>query len=157
MTETLLKKPQNEALLLQAAERYGTPTYVYEASIVRERIERLRSHLRGAPVQLLYAMKANGALPLLRIMKEEGLGIDAVSPAELELALRIGFEGNQILFSANNMTDDEMDFAAQEGVVLNIGELSRLERFGKKYPGESVCIRFNPQIGAGHHRHVITA
>ncbi len=157
MTETLLKKPQNEALLLQAAERYGTPTYVYEASTVRERIERLRSHLRGAPVQLLYAMKANGALPLLRIMKEEGLGIDAVSPAELELALRIGFEGNQILFSANNMTDDEMDFAAQEGVVLNIGELSRLERFGKKYPGESVCIRFNPQIGAGHHRHVITA
>lgn len=143
--------------LLSIAETYGTPTYVYREQTIRDRIEQLRTHLDGVPVRLLYAMKANHSVPVLEVMRDMGLGIDAVSPAELEMALRMGFEPGNILYSANNMTDAEMDTAVQSGVVMNIGELSRLDRFGAAYPGSDVCVRINPQVGAGHHEHVITA
>lgn len=157
MIEGVLKRPTDPAMLGGVAELYGTPTYVYSEAVIRRQIVLLREVLRDIPVHLSYAAKANGALPILRLMVHEGLGIDAVSPAELELALRVGFPPDRILFSANNMTDEEMHFAAESGAVLNIGELSRLESFGSAYPGSSLCVRLNPQIGAGHHQHVITA
>jgi len=149
--------PEERNLLLSCADTYGTPTYVYfEGTIVRQ-IRTLKKHLEGLPLRLLYAMKANHAVPVMQTMLQEGLGIDAVSPAELAYALKLGFPVDRVLFSANNMTDDEMHFATKRGVMLNVGELSRLESFGKAYPGSSVCIRLNGQVGAGHHAHVITA
>lgn len=144
-------------MLRKIVDSYGTPTYTYSEQIIRDRVSLLRSHLSGIPFHLSYAAKANVALPILRLMFEEGLGIDAVSPAELELAIRVGFPADQILYSANNMTDQEMRAAASRGVVMNIGELSRLTHFGQVFPGFPVCVRLNPQIGAGHHEHVITA
>lgn len=143
--------------LLRAAETFGTPTYVYSERVVRDQCAKLRRHLEGIPNRLLYAMKANDNPAILRIMLDEGLGIDAVSPGELRLARAIGFPPDRILFSANNMTDAEMKEAAAEGVLLNIGELSRLEKFGRYAPGSAVCVRLNPQVGGGHHEHVITA
>lgn len=149
--------PEQHRLLLSCAETHGTPTYVYfEGTIVRQ-IQTLKTHLSGLPLRLLYAMKANHSLPVMRTMLREGLGIDAVSPAELMYALKVGFPVDRVLFSANNMTDGEMHFATGRGVMLNVGELSRLEAFGKAYPGSDVCVRLNGQVGAGHHEHVITA
>jgi diaminopimelate decarboxylase len=75
----------------------------------------------------------------------------------LVYALKIGFPVDRVLFSANNMTDGEMHYATERGVMLNVGELSRLEAFGQAYPGSDVCVRLNGQVGAGHHEHVITA
>ncbi|ARA92800.1 diaminopimelate decarboxylase [Rhodothermaceae bacterium RA] len=152
-----LKAPFAPDVLRAVADTFGTPTYVYHAPTIRDRIGRLRRHLTGVPVRLLYAMKANSHPAILQIMREEGLGFDAVSPGELLLALRLGVEPDRILFSANNMTDEEMHLAHEHGVLLNIGELSRLEKFGRAYPGSAVCVRLNPQVGAGHHEHVVTA
>ncbi|QXD16003.1 diaminopimelate decarboxylase [Rhodocaloribacter litoris] len=152
-----MKQPFEPERLLHVARTFGTPTYVYSEAVVRRQIDRLRTHLAGLPLRLLYAMKANASPALLRLMRDEGLGIDAVSPGELEVALRTGFPPDRILFSANNMTDEEMHLAHGKGVLLNIGELSRLERYGRAYPGAEVCVRLNPQVGAGHHEHVITA
>ncbi len=153
---TILTPSQRETLL-SCADQFGTPTYVYfEETIVRQ-ISTLKEHLSGLPLRLLYAMKANHAVPVMKTMLREGLGIDAVSPAELEYALQLGFPVDRVLFSANNMTDGEMHFATKRGVMLNVGELSRLESFGQAYPGSSVCVRLNGQVGAGHHEHVITA
>lgn len=143
--------------LLPAAEAFDTPTFVYSELVLRQKCGELKRHLTGVPYRLLYAMKANSSPAVLRIMLDEGLGIDAVSPGELRLALRLGFPPESILFSANNMTDQEMRDAASAGVLLNVGELSRLEKFGRHAPGSSVCARLNPQFGAGHHEHVITA
>lgn len=149
--------PQQRQQLLACADAHGTPTYVYfEETIVRQ-ISTLKQHLEGLPLRLLYAMKANHSLPVMQTMLREGLGIDAVSPAELVYALEIGFPVDRVLFSANNMTDEEMHYATKRGVMLNVGELSRLEAFGEAYPGSSVCVRLNGQVGAGHHEHVITA
>lgn len=143
--------------LIQVANRYGTPTYAYFESIVIRQCIRLKQLFDGLPVRLLYAMKANSSPAILRTIKQQEFGLDVVSAGELALALRVGFSPDEILFSANNMTDEEMHYAYESGALLNIGELSRLERFGKAYPGAEVSVRLNPQVGAGHHEHVITA
>ena len=147
----------DRATLLDIAEQYGTPTYVYFGATIEQRIHQLRDHLEGLPLRLLYAMKANHAPPVMQTMLKNGMGIDAVSPAELAYALRLGFPKDRILFSANNMTAEEMHFAHGHRVLLNVGELSRLEAYGEAYPGSEVCVRLNGQVGAGHHEHVITA
>ncbi len=156
-TEVHSKRPANIEQLLQVADQFGTPTYVYEEQTIRRQCQLLKQHLTGIQTKLLYAMKANSHPAILKIIQSEGIGIDAVSPAELYLAKRLGFSPSSILYTANNMTDEEMHLVVKEGVLLNLGELSRIERFGQAYPGSKVCVRLNPQIGSGHHSHVITA
>ena len=151
------KTPASPERLIRAAKKYGTPLYVYEERIIRRQCRLLKQHLKGIRTRLLYAMKANAHPAILDVIRSEGIGIDAVSPAELYLALRAGFEPTDVLYTANNMTDEEMHAVVEQGVLLNLGELSRLERFGRAYPGSDVCIRLNPQIGSGHHVHVVTA
>ncbi|MBO6575843.1 MAG: diaminopimelate decarboxylase [Rhodothermales bacterium] len=151
------KPPPFPEILTRIARTCDTPTYVYFERSIRKQIERLHTALQAAPSRLLYAMKANGHPRVLKMFLDQGVGIDAVSPGELLLALRVGFPPGEVLFSANNMTDAEMHFAQAQGVLLNIGELSRLQRFGQAFPGCEVCVRINPLIGAGHHDHVITA
>ncbi len=147
----------SNATLLALADQFGTPTYVYDEAAVRRQCGRLRALLAGLPADLLYAMKANSNPALLRVIQDEGFGVDAVSPAEMLLALRLGWSPESILFSANMMSDAEMHLAVEAGVLLNIGELTRLEAFGRAYPGSKVCVRLNPRFGAGHHAHVVTA
>lgn len=149
--------PAPSEFLLRIAADFGDPTYVYFESVIRERIRRLRGALDGLPHRLLYAMKANHSPAVLSVMLEEDLGIDAVSPAELLLALEIGFGADLLFYTANNMTDAEMTLAHERGAILNVGELSRLERFGRTFPGSAVSVRINPSVGAGHHSHVVTA
>lgn len=151
------KTPADTKLLLEIASEFGTPTYVYDERVIRAQCQLLKKHLSGIPNKLLYAMKANSHPEVLAIMRSEKIGIDAVSPGELYLAQQMGFAPADILYTANNMTDEEMHVVAGSGVLLNIGELSRVERFGAAYPGAPVCVRLNPQIGSGHHAHVITA
>ncbi|MEZ4701605.1 MAG: diaminopimelate decarboxylase [Rhodothermales bacterium] len=152
-----IKEPADAPRLLEAAARFGTPLYVYDERIIRRQCQALRTHLAGLPLRLLYAMKANEHPAVLRVIRDEGFGIDAVSPGELELALRVGFSPDDILYSANNITDAEMREIAEQGILMNIGELSRLEALGQSFPGARVCIRMNPSIGSGHHQHVVTA
>jgi len=149
--------PLPRETLLGVAERFGTPTYVYAETAVRAQIARLRTLTDGLPADLLYALKANACPAILRLLRDEGFGLDAVSPGELLLAQRLEFDAARILFSPNMMGDDEMHAAQAAAVLLNVGELSRLERFGTVYPGADVCVRLNPGGGAGHHAHVVTA
>ncbi len=144
-------------LLQDIAYTYGTPTYVYVESIIQEQIAHLQRVFSPLSHRLLYAVKANSHPAILRIMVRKGLGFDVVSPGELLLLRRMGVTPDCILFSANFMTDEEMHLAHREGVRLNIGELSLLQRFGEAYPGSTVCVRLNPSVGAGHHAYVVTA
>ncbi len=152
-----LKTPPDPDALRAVAARTGTPTYAYVESIVRRQCDRLRTLVDGIPTRLLYAMKANASPALLRIIHDEGLGLDVVSPGEMELALRMGFAPDELLFSSTGMSAAEMEHAVQRGVLPNIGTLSRLDAFGQQQPGAAVCVRLNPMIGTGHHEHVVTA
>lgn len=151
-----VKAPRNPEQLLRVAETVGTPTYVYDAETIRTRCREFKSALRGLPSRLLYAVKANANPAVLEVVLEEVDGLEVVSAGEVELALRLGVSPDSMLFSPNNIADDEMDYVAQWGVLFNIGELSRLRRFGEKYPGSEVSVRLNLWVGAGHHRHVVT-
>jgi diaminopimelate decarboxylase len=140
----------------EVARRFGTPVYAYAEKWLRYQLHLLAESITYQPKRILYAVKANSNPCILKIFKKAGVGIDAVSPGEIALALKAGFLPEDILFTGNNTTDEEMDFAVEKGILLNIDSLSRLEKFGKKYSGCRVCVRINPDVGAGHHDHCIT-
>ncbi|MDX1555816.1 MAG: hypothetical protein R3212_07310, partial [Xanthomonadales bacterium] len=138
------------------AAAYGTPLYVYDGALIRRRYRALLGCFEW-PVRLFYAMKANYHPAILRILREEGASIDAVSPGDVLLALKCGFAPDQVLFTANRTTEEEMKLVCDLGVLCNLGSLSQLRKFGAAHPGTRVCIRLNPQVVAGENEFVSTA
>ena len=143
--------------LLKCAKQYGTPIYVYNGDLILQRYRELFEFIPWPKLRVLYAMKANYNPAILTLLGEEGAGIDAVSPAEIVLALKCGYQENQILFTANNLTEREMHVARALGVLFNIDTLSTIDRFGRTFPGSDLCVRFNPDIVAGDNAKVQTA
>ena len=142
--------------LLALAERFGTPLFVYDGDVMLERCNDLRRFITHPRLQLHYALKANFNPALLTLVKEAGCGIDAVSPGEVEYALKLGFAPEKIIYTANNMTDAEFEKVFSSGVVMNIGELSRLRKAGAAHPGMTVCLRFNPDVVDGDNAKTMT-
>ncbi|SVE28080.1 uncharacterized protein METZ01_LOCUS480934, partial [marine metagenome] len=114
---------------------FGSPLYVYDASLIRQRLRALREAVTYPLTDLHYACKANTNLSILRLLRDEGAYIDAVSPGEVFLALKAGFTADQILFTGNSVTDDEMQFLLDRDILINIDSLSQLERYGRLAPG----------------------
>lgn len=138
-------------------QQYGSPLYVYFQHTIEDRIHELQNTLGGYKnTKFLYALKANNNPHLAKIILENNFGIDAVSIEEIKMGLFAGAAADTIMFTENNCTDAEMHEAVQLGVLINIGSLSRLEKFGQAYPGSSVCVRFNPNVGAASHATNIT-
>ncbi len=143
-------------ILLEAAEKFGTPLYVYDADCVIQKYTELYDFIKYPNLKIHYAMKANFNFQILRLLNEENASLDTVSPGDVLLAKAAGFTSDRILYTANNMTDVEVAQVVETGVLLNIGSLSRLEKFGKDYPGSEVCIRFNPDVVDGAHEKIMT-
>lgn len=135
-------------------DRFGSPLYVYDEVLLRDRCRRLITALPS--YSLLYAMKANANAALLEVIRDEGLGIDAVSIGEVMLARKVSFAADRISYNGNNVTDDEMRAVTDLGVKVTVDSLSQLERYGRLFPGTDVGVRLNPDIGDGHHDHVVT-
>ena len=144
------------AQFIECAKTYGTPLFVYDGSMMLERYFDLFKFIRNPKLKIHYALKANYNPALLSLLKDAGAGIDAVSPAEVLLALRLGFEPERIIYTANNMTDAEFDRVIQTGVIINIGSLSRLKKCAKNYPGTRICLRFNPDVCDGDNKMTMT-
>ncbi|MCH2175961.1 MAG: diaminopimelate decarboxylase [Lentisphaeria bacterium] len=141
---------------ISLAEQYGTPLYVYDADYVRQRYQDLFKFIKWPKLRVLYAMKANFSTGILKVLKEEGAWLDTVSPGDVILAKKLGFDAKNMLYTANNLTEAEMHQVVETGVLLNIGSLSRLEKFAKAYPGSNVCLRFNPDVVDGGHAKIMT-
>lgn len=135
---------------------FGSPLYVYEAETIRDRFRALRVAIPYPATDFHYACKANTNLAILRLLRDEGALLDAVSPGEAFLGLTAGFPSDDILFTGNNVTDDEMRYLRELGILINIDSLSQLERYGKLAPKTAVSIRVNPDVVSGHHDHCIT-
>lgn len=138
-------------------ERFGGPLYVYNEAILRRRCQELKSLSDQPRFGVNYSIKANSNLALLRIIRNEGLFADAMSPGEVFLAEMAGFGKNQILYVCNNVSGTEMRFALERGITVSVDSLSQLEELGRVNPGGKAVLRINPGIGAGHHKKVITA
>lgn len=139
------------------AESYGTPLYVYNERIIRTRCRELKQFVSYPKFEVDYSVKANSNLAFLQIVKSEGLKVDAVSMGEIYAQRLAGFEPEDIFFICNNVSEEEMQYAIDEGVLVSVDSLAQLEQFGKLNPGGRVAIRVNPGIGAGHHEKVVTA
>ncbi len=137
-------------------QEFGSPLYVYDAETIRLRYNTLKKAISYDKLDIHFACKANTNLHIMRLLREEGCGIDAVSEGEVRAALKAGFTPEQIMFTGNNVTDAEMKFVKEQGVLINADSLSQLERYGMQYPGSEVSVRINPDVGAGHHDHCIT-
>ena len=136
---------------------YGSPLYVYNEDILRARCREMKNLVTQPEVAACFSTKANGNPHLLRIIREEGLIADAMSPGELALLRQAGFDKNSICYVCNNVSPDELSLAAGAAAHVSVDSLSQLETFGRLHPGGAVMARVNPGIGAGHHRKVITA
>ena len=146
-----------ENLLPELAKNCGTPLFVYDGNMVLKRYKDLFDFIPYSDLQIHYALKANYNIGLLTLLRDAGAGIDAVSPAEVSLALHLGYDKSRIIYTANNMTDAEFERVCATGVVMNIGSLSRLEKIAKTHPGMKICLRFNPDVCDGDSIHTMTA
>ena len=144
---------------VQLADRYGTPLYVYSESLICEKIDVFKRILKKnySKTRVLYACKANTNLSILGILKDRGAEIDAVSPGEVYLALQAGFNPHEILFTGTSVSEAEMVDLSKLGTRMNVDSISQLEKLLEINPPETISMRINPMIGAGHHEHVITA
>jgi diaminopimelate decarboxylase len=131
-------------------EQFGTPVFVYDGEKIKTQIQKLRQAFASQKTRIKYAAKALTNISILKLMKAEGVEIDAVSIEEVKLALHAGFLPSQIQFTPNGVDFSEIDEAVQLKVAVNIDNLPALEKFGKKY-GHSYpcCIRLNPHVMAG--------
>ncbi len=144
-----------DSILLQAAQKFGTPIYVYDENTIVHQFNRLNKAFGNTKVQLHYAMKALSNTNILKILKNQGAKIDAVSIQEVQIALKAGFLPEDILFTPNGVSFDEIIEAKEIGVHLNIDNLAFLEKFGILF-GDSypICLRINPHIMAGGHSNI---
>ncbi len=145
---------------LELAQKYGTPLYVTDEMRVRNNYQRVYQAFSKEyeDFKIFYAAKANTSLAMMRILEQGGSCIDAVSPGEIYTALMAGFQPERILYTGNNVTSEELKFAVDAGVRLNLDSISMLERLAKipGAEGMEISFRVNPMVGAGHHDHCIT-
>lgn len=140
----------------QLLSRYGSPLYVYSERILRQRCRDLLEAFRGR-IKPSFSAKANTNLSLLKIIREEGLGADAMSPGEILVLQNAGFAPEEVFYIGNNVSREEMSYCIERGILVSVDSLSQLEQFGQINPGGKVAVRFNPGMGAGHCEKVITA
>ena len=136
--------------LSDLSKEYGTPLYIYDADKIIEKIDILKNAFSEVKLGIKYAAKALTNLSILKLMKKQGVGLDVVSVQEIKLGLKAGFAPEEILFTPNGVSFDEIKEAVKLGVIINLDNISILEQFGHEY-GNSVpcCIRLNPHITAG--------
>lgn len=147
-----LDKSPNELI-----KEYGSPLYVYNEAILRERCRDMKNFIKYKNFSVSFSAKANSNIHLLKIVREEGLNVDAMSEGEIYVQLKAGFDPKQIFYIPNNVSENEFRYAAYNGVNVSVDSLSQLELFGKINMGGKVAVRFNGGIGAGHNEKVVTA
>lgn len=136
--------------LLQIAKEYGSPVYVYDAEKITSQYKRLTKAFNSVKnLRVNYAVKALSNISVLKLFNSMGSGLDTVSIQEVQLGLKAGFKPEDIIYTPNGVSLEEIENVAELGVQINIDNLSILEQFGSKHPNIPVCIRINPHVMAG--------
>ena len=136
--------------LTEVAQQYGTPVYIYHAEKIAEQYQKLKAAFKGQDVLFFYASKALTNVNILRYMLSLGANVDCSSINEAKLAIHAGFKPENILYTSNGISFEEIAEAKELGVNINIDSLSNLNKFGEKYGNTyPVGIRLRPNIMAG--------
>jgi diaminopimelate decarboxylase len=137
-------------ILEQLTAEFGSPLYVYDAEKIAFQYNRLQNAFcKVERFKIHYAVKALSNVSVLGYLKKLGSGLDTVSLQEVQLGLHAGFDQQNIIYTPNGVSIEEIEEVAQLGVQINIDNLSILEQFGTKHPNIPVCIRINPHVMAG--------
>lgn len=138
-----------------------TPAFVYDIDAIETNARAIASALNNRGL-CCYAIKANGAAPIVRAIVRAGCGIDVVSGGELRLALACGAKPATIVYSGVAKRDDEIDFALAKGIrAIHCESVEELERVHARTKATSVRharvgLRINPSIEADTHAHIAT-
>lgn len=136
--------------LKEAAQTYGTPLYVYHAEKMVDQYKSLLTHFSNKSVCFFYACKALTNIHVLEVFKKAGCNIDCSSINEVKLAIHVGVDPSNILYTSNSVDFEEIKEAVSLGVHINIDSLSNIEKFGITYGNRyPVGVRIRPDIMAG--------
>ena len=142
-------KPVNAPLITAISQEFGTPCWIYDAEVIRERIAQLKQF-----DIIRFAQKACSNTHILRLMHEQGVAVDSVSLGELERALSAGFQVDGthggIVFTADLLDRATLARVVEMKVPVNAGSPQMLEQLGQASPGHRVWLRINPGFGHGH-------
>jgi diaminopimelate decarboxylase len=136
--------------VLDICNQFGTPLYVYDANTIVRQIESLKQAFHSVDLRVKYAAKALTNLSILKLMRKHGVGVDVVSIEEAKLGLQAGYRPEEIMFTPNGVSFNEIEEAVELQVSINIDNLPTLKKFGERYGNSKPCsLRLNPGIMAG--------
>ncbi len=127
------------------AAEFGTPLYVYERSVIEERIGQLRGF-----ATIRYAQKANSNLAILALMRRSGVAVDAISLGEMHRALAAGYGPQDIVYTADVFDHGSLTLIERLGIRANCGSPDMIAQLGSRCPGREITLRVNPGFGHGH-------
>ena len=140
----------NKNILFEVSKKHGLPVYVYDNGKIISQFSRLKDAFKNIDnLHINYAAKALSNINILKVIKEIGCGIDAVSIQEVELALFAGFKANQIFYTPSGVEINEIKKAFKFGVQVNIDNISALKNIAENLSNIKVGIRINPNVKAG--------
>ena len=131
------------------ADKFGTPSYIYDAQTIRERIEQLRQF-----DVIRFAQKANSNIAVLDLMRKNGVVVDAVSAGEVHRAIKAGFDytgsPDPIIYTADIFDRESLELVVDKNLHVNCGSPDMIEQLGQRAPGRGITLRINPGFGHGH-------
>ena len=141
---------------LDLVNKYECPLYVYDCAVIERQYNKLKNAFTWQKSRIYYACKALSNINILQFMNYLGAGLDTVSIQEVKIGLKAGFLPEDIMYTPNCISMEEISMAVDLGVKINIDNISILEQFGQQYPDYPVCIRVNPHIMAGGNSKIST-
>lgn len=143
--------------VLDICEEFGTPLYLYDADKIVGQLNKLKGAFEGMNVRFKYAAKSLTNINILKLMRQQGVGLDVVSIQEAWIGIKAGYEPKDILYTPNCVSFEEIKMAVDLGVTINIDNISILEQFGHEFHNTvPCCIRLNPHIMAGGNTKIST-
>ncbi len=145
----------------ELAEKHGTPLYVYSLPQVERNTQKIKEVFEGLPLKIVFAVKANNNIHLLKKMKSLGIGADVVTIGEIKAAERAGISHNDMVMNGNAKTEEELEYAIRnEFFMINVDsadEYEIVEELAKKLNKKpNISFRLNPDVDPKTHPHIST-
>lgn len=131
--------------IIRSVQDFGTPVWLYDANIIQQRILDLKAF-----DIIRYAQKANSNTHILKLMREQGVKVDAVSVGEVQRALIAGYKKEEIVYTADLLSKEALRYIIEQNITVNAGSIDMLSQIGEINSGHKVWIRVNPGFGHGH-------
>ena len=154
----------NKGIIKELIKKYGSPLYIYDENILRDRCNQmieLKNNLESdlkVEINMHYSLKSNNNPTILKIIKETGLYVDSMSPLELDICKKCGFNNSDILYVCNNVSKEEMNYIHDNNILVCLDSVSQVDTWGQSFPNTDIMVRINPGItGVGHNDKVVTS